>query len=120
MTPRELATQWRAAAAGFRDHEIPSLAAAYERCATELEVALQQQDEAALTLSEASRISGYSADHLGRLIREDKIPNAGRPGAPRIARGDVPVKPGAVAPRVEVAEVDRTQIVRSVIDEGVG
>lgn len=29
-------------------------------------------------------------DHLGRLVRDGKTPNAGRPGAPRIALKDLP------------------------------
>ena len=40
--------------------------------------------------------SCYSAAHLGRLVREGKVPNAGRPGTPRIARGDLP-QAGALA-----------------------
>jgi hypothetical protein len=35
-------------------------------------------------LAEASAQSGYSQDHLARLIREGRLPNAGRPHAPRI------------------------------------
>ena len=45
-----------------------------------------------LTLSEAAACSGYTADHLGRLIREDKIENVGRKGAPRVRQGDLPKK----------------------------
>ena len=43
-----------------------------------------------LTLAEASEYSGYSTEHVGRLIRNGKIPNAGRPGAPRVRAGDLP------------------------------
>ena len=46
-----------------------------------------------LDLHEAALHSGYSREHLGRLIREGKIPNAGTKGAPRIVRGDLPRKP---------------------------
>jgi hypothetical protein len=57
-----------------------------------------------LTLTEAADRSGYSIDHLGRLIRDGTIPNAGRPGAPRIRRGDLPQKPGTrVAAHSQVA-----------------
>ncbi len=43
-----------------------------------------------LTLEEAARRSGYNAGHLGRLVRQGKLPNAGRPYAPRIRAGDLP------------------------------
>lgn len=43
-----------------------------------------------LTLRQAAKQSGYSEDHIGRLVREGKIPNSGRRGAPRIRVGDVP------------------------------
>ena len=118
MTPRVLTAHWRSKASVFRDHEQASVAIAYERCADELEKALRTVEEAPLTLTEAAQLSGYCADHLGRLIREGKIPNAGRPKAPRIARGDVPRKSGAVAGPSDIDELDRTQIVRSAINQG--
>lgn len=51
-----------------------------------------------LSLQEAARESGYSPDHLGRLLRDGKLPNAGRPNAPRIRRRDLPRKPTALRP----------------------
>jgi len=51
-----------------------------------------------LTLAEASEESGYSTDHLRLLIRQAKIPNAGRRRAPRIRRRDIPRKPGSRPP----------------------
>ena len=32
-----------------------------------------QEDEATLTLAEAAEVSGYSADHLRRLVREERL-----------------------------------------------
>jgi hypothetical protein len=46
--------------------------------------------ENCVSLSEAARRSGYSPEHLGRLIREGKIFNAGRKGKPRIRVRDIP------------------------------
>ena len=45
-----------------------------------------------LSLKRAALESGYSVDHLGRLVREGKLRNAGRPHSPRICRGDLPAK----------------------------
>jgi hypothetical protein len=50
-----------------------------------------------LTLTDAATLSGYSADHLGRLVREGTVPNAGRPNAPRIRSQDLPRKPRGLA-----------------------
>lgn len=56
--------------------------------------ALQQTErDTVLTLTAAARISGYSADHLGRLIRDGKILNVGRRGPPRIRLTDLPRRP---------------------------
>ena len=87
-----------------------------------LEAVLRQRDETTLTLADAARESGYSTDHLGRLVRDGKIPNAGRPGAPEIARRHLPRKTGAAKPSLaakpSVREVSTAQIVQSVIDRG--
>lgn len=89
---RELSKSWRELAEIFRSHAEKPPALAYERCAKELEEALREEGDRLLTLQEASRISGYSADHLGRAVREGKVPNAGRYRAPRIRLRDLPKK----------------------------
>jgi hypothetical protein len=53
--------------------------------------------EAPLSLVEAAERSGYTADHLGRLVRSGKIPNVGRKNAPRIRARDLPPKPDKLA-----------------------
>ncbi|MDE2782551.1 MAG: hypothetical protein OXK77_06320, partial [Gemmatimonadota bacterium] len=73
---------------------------------------------------EAARESGYSADHLGRLVRDGRIPNAGRPGAPRIARTDLPRKAPAeplpaLASEAPRRELSNRQIVQSIIAKGI-
>lgn len=119
----DLPVEWRSTARLFREHEQAATAVAYEKCAETLEEVLSREREAPLTLPEAAAESGYSADHLGRLVRQGKIPNAGRPGAPRIARGDLPIR--AQTPPLPMAEEPGSchnsfeQIVQSVIDEGV-
>jgi hypothetical protein len=74
-------------------------ARALEWAAAQVEATLRQLSDESLTLAEASRRSGYSPDHLGRLLREHRLPNAGRTGAPRIRAGDLPTRvAGRVAP----------------------
>ena len=50
------------------------LARAWELAAIELEQSLRQQQGEALNLREAARECGLSANHLGELIRQGKIP----------------------------------------------
>lgn len=67
-------------------------ARALEWAAAQVEATLRRLADEALTLAEASQRSGYSPDHLGRLLRERRLPNAGRTGAPRIRAGDLPTR----------------------------
>ena len=76
-------------------------------------------DNQTLTLTEAASCSGYSREHLGRLMRAGKIPNAGRPNAPRIRASDLPRKAGHLPPeRVpeQLSDASKGQIVRSIVD----
>lgn len=92
----ELPAAWRSRAIELRAWAAAEgAAAALEGAAVQLEAALRHADDELLTLTEAAAVSGYSADHLGRLVRDGTIRNAGRPNAPRIRRGDLPVKPSA-------------------------
>ena len=113
--PYGLADEWQGHAAFFRQHACERLARAYERCALQLIDEFEKRDREALSLQQAARESDYSASHLGRLVSQGKIPNAGRPGAPRIARGDLPSK--VVPQRPDFPDISRTQIVRSATGE---
>ena len=117
---------WRKRAKALRRYGGDTPAAALDRCAEDLEGTLRERDETTLSLVEAAQESGYSADHLGRLVRDGRIPNAGRPGAPRIARVHLPRK--ATAPsgddpplvkRPPKSEIANAQIVQSIIQRGI-
>ena len=123
-TVEALPADWRRRAKSLRRYGGETPATAIERCADELEATLLERDETTFSLVEASRESGYSADHLGRLVRDGKIPNAGRPGAPRIALKDLPRKAHVPAePRLaekrRSGEVSNAQIVQSIIEKGI-
>ena len=60
--------------------------------AAELERALRDDESDALTLAKAALASGYWAEHLRHLIARGELQNAGRRGAPRVRRGDLPRK----------------------------
>lgn len=120
MLPADLPATLRAKAADLRDLALESVALAYEDAARMIEEALDSAQNEALTLQAAAEESGYSSDHLGRLVREGKIPNAGRPNAPRIKRGDLPIKPKPRTPAVAQIPKSRhrsnRQVVQSIIE----
>lgn len=66
----------------------------------------QGEQDAALTLTAAAEISGYSTEHLGRLLRQGVIPNAGRKHSPRIRRSDLPMRPKRRVAQVSRASYD--------------
>ena len=119
-----LPVTWRRQAKALRRYGGKTPAVAIERCADELEATLVERDETTFSLVEAARESGYSADHLGRLVRDGKIPNAGRAGAPRIARSDLPRKAHVpteprLAHKPARRELSNRQIVQSIIEKGI-
>src|SRR5690606_5550486 len=58
----------------------------WKKAVEELEAEQAAFDNEALTLAEAERESPYTADWLGKLIKQGKLPNAGRKNAPRVLR----------------------------------
>lgn len=91
MTPAELVTRWRSDADTLARYS-PELAAVARAHADELDAALRSMDDDALDLATAARESGYSADRLRHMVAAGSIPNAGRKGAPRVRRADLPRK----------------------------
>lgn len=107
MTPSELPTAWRARAAELRRWAAAEGAAcALEGVADELDAALRRERDECLTLTAASKVCGYTPDHLGRLIRGGAITNMGRENAPRIRRGDLPMKAGGRVASLAVSAYD--------------
>ena len=71
-----------------------------------------------LNLRQAAQESGYSADHLGRLVREGRICNSGRPHSPRVRRCDLPQKASVLrvaATRLSLLGATPGQIARAVV-----
>ena len=118
---RNLAEKWRTEAKRFRQFEAHGQAAACEQLANELEAALAAWDVSPLTVTEASEHSGYSEDHLRRLVRRGQVPNAGRRNSPRILRKDLPRKPHSRDGSGSQDPLDsKEQIARSVADSKEG
>lgn len=100
-----LARHWRTEAANLRGWGACAEATVLERAADELERATGEDMNEGLTLIDAARLIGYSAEHLGRLIRQGKLRNVGRKHAPRGELTPKPDLPGAS----EAGTVDRTR-----------
>jgi hypothetical protein len=119
MTPSQLIARWQA-----RRDEWRRLGAQVdgarlcEEVLADFATLAADGDDALLTLTEAARLSGYSREHLGRLVRAGTIENAGRPNAPRIRLRDLPRKAGHLPPeRVpeQLPGTSKGQIVRSIV-----
>lgn len=101
MKPSDIVAHWRTEASVLRSRYADERGAAlFELHAQELEEAIAKGAEEILNLEEAASESGYSSRHLGRLVADGRIPNAGRKHAPGIRRRDLPARPGRAAPEV--------------------
>jgi hypothetical protein len=94
MTPDALAAEWRSRASELRRYGAEPQAVTLEAAAAELDAALREAANEELTYTEAVAESGYSERRLREMIAEGLIPNAGRKGAPRIRRADLPRRVG--------------------------
>jgi len=118
---KNLTKKWREHAKTFQLFDEQGTATAFSTCADELEAAVSGMGDEQFTLEEAEQASGYTTDSLGRLIREGRIPNAGKSGTPRISRRNLPRKPGLRTRNRQAYGVDSVeQIVASVVDSNKG
>jgi hypothetical protein len=118
MFPADLPAEWRSQAEGLRQFGADDQARTLAWCADRLEEHASAWETEPLTLEEAAQESGYSRDHLGRVLAEGIIPNAGEPYAPRIRRFDLPRKPGHTsesATPLDGPVSSRMQMARSVV-----
>ena len=89
-----------------------------DRVLADAEALFATEEGETLSLGQAAAESGYSRDHIARLIRGGAIPNAGRPRSPRVRRADLPLKPSRLpnaTPRPQLLGADPEQIARSVV-----
>jgi hypothetical protein len=71
--------------------------------------------DSSMSLADAAACTGYSADHIGRLVRAGRIPNVGRKNAPRVRCRDLPSKLRPLPREQDPHILDLRQIARSVV-----
>jgi hypothetical protein len=89
-----LIKQWKKRARMLAAHGAVEAAKTYERVAVELEREAARANNELLSLSSAAHESGYSTDHLSRLVREGKLRNFGKKHRPLVQRSELPLKGG--------------------------
>ncbi len=96
MNRAELVAKWEERAKELRRlHAHVDGAVLCEEALKDFTEVLESEERELLSLRDAAALSGYSEDHLSRLIRDGTVPNAGRRGAPRVRRGDLPKRAGS-------------------------
>ena len=119
MTRAEFRTRWQGRRDEFAQVDaLVSAAKLLDGVLADVDAVFASEANEALTLRDAALESGYSSDHLARLVRSGVIPNAGRPNAPRIRRADLPHKAcrlPAAPERRQLLGADPEQIARSVV-----
>jgi len=116
---RALVSKWKEEAVDLRIRfgEGPA-SKTLESLSEELLGVMDAAQDRLFNLEQAAAAAGYSADHLGRQVRVGKIPNAGRPNAPKIALRDLPMKAGhlpSTAHRGELTVARAERIARSIV-----
>ncbi len=102
MTMAEILTWLRERSEEFKRFNVHVDGARFtSELLTMLETALVAEAETLLTLSQAAARSGMSEEHLGRLLRQGRIPNAGRRGRPRLRVSDLPRKAPRISKRMD-------------------
>src|SRR5690606_18494257 len=85
-----LAERWREDARLLRRHGAEPQAEVVERHAAELDEAVVEWANEALTLRQAASESGLAYSTIQQYLAAGILPNAGKAGRPRIRRCDLP------------------------------
>lgn len=117
-TLAQLAERWERDAETLAHHGADKEATAARRFAAELRSALSSAADEPLTLQQAAAESGVPAETLRRQIREGKLTNVGRKGAPRLARGSLPMRPRSAAAVNYDPQADALNVVGRILRAG--
>jgi hypothetical protein len=93
-----MADVWREDAAKLESYGATDSAVTCRRLADEVERRVCDWENQSVPLSVAAEESGYSTDHLRRLVREGKLAAVrgdGKKAHIRIRQADIPLRPGS-------------------------
>jgi hypothetical protein len=94
MTRRELTEKWQALRRDFdRVAAHVNGAKVVGEFLADLDAMENSEGYETLSMQQAATLSGYSAEHIARLVRTGLLPNCGRKNKPLIRRSDLPRKP---------------------------
>jgi hypothetical protein len=113
MRLEDLITKWEATRIECQKlHAMVDGAGLCELVIADLQTLEASLSSEVLTLRAASERSGYSAEHIGRMIREGTLANMGRKHAPRVLASQLPRRAQPVA-RSSSAAYDSSSDARS-------
>jgi hypothetical protein len=87
-----LTDKWRLEAALYERRGLTNFAAMARSFADELASYERERGLEKLTLTQAATETGFSKEHIGRLLETGRLPQAGEKFAPRVCRKDLPLK----------------------------
>lgn len=91
----EIVGRWTSQLAEFRKlRALVDGAALVEEFLADLAKITIADDGKAVSIAQAAMLSGYSEDHLRRLVRANKLTNVGRKHSPRVLTGELPKRAG--------------------------
>jgi hypothetical protein len=90
MTREEFTSRWQERADEWgRMGVLAEASRLITQLLSELSSVFSDEENELLSVAEAAKRSGYSPDHVARLVRKGTIPNAGRRGKPMVRAGDL-------------------------------
>jgi hypothetical protein len=124
MRPDDFVGKWVSEARAMQQRGVlVQWAALLDEVLRDFEAVMRSYWDEPLSLTQAAAESGYSADYLGRLVKNGTIPNVGRPNAPRIQRANLPRKAGSLPPpgnSGHLGSASPGQIARAVVTSNAG
>ena len=121
MTPDAFARKWTSRRDEFRTLGVQVDGARIcDDVLSDFADVVRNESDVVLSLKQAAAHSGYSKGHLGRLVRQGIIPNAGKPQAPRIRTADLPARPRAVVAERRPKAYDVATDARSLVNRRKG
>ena len=120
MTREEFFGRWSGLAAELKRYSSHvDGAALLAAVLSDVETLFRTEASEELTIGEAAKASGYSADHIARQLRRGALQNVGMRHRPRVRRGDLPLKPKSLRsspPTAILPDTSKRQIARSVVN----